>query len=144
MVITDTNRIKVLDDVDGRSVIQFHPATHNDVGVYKAVASNRVAKTVARCRVVIAVIPDAPDAPDAVAVSDTEVLLRWKQPRSDGNSQVICYSLEQKEHGKAEKLKLKKALVDEQPSPQEEDKAKMLFGNRHAVSKMHLAHGIRA
>ncbi|XP_061508158.1 obscurin isoform X8 [Anopheles gambiae] len=102
MVITDTNRIKVLDDVDGRSVIQFHPATHNDVGVYKAVASNRVAKTVARCRVVIAVIPDAPDAPDAVAVSDTEVLLRWKQPRSDGNSQVICYSLEQKEHGKAD------------------------------------------
>ncbi|XP_050073153.1 obscurin isoform X1 [Anopheles maculipalpis] len=102
MVITDTNRIKVLDDVDGRSVIQFHPATHNDVGVYKAVASNRIAKTVARCRVVIAVIPDAPDAPDAVAVSDTEVLLRWKQPRSDGNSQVICYSLEQKEHGKVD------------------------------------------
>uniref|UniRef100_A0A182Y0V6 DH domain-containing protein n=1 Tax=Anopheles stephensi TaxID=30069 RepID=A0A182Y0V6_ANOST len=102
MVITDTNRIKVLDDVDGRSVIQFHPATHNDVGVYKAVASNRIAKTVSRCRVVIAVIPDAPDAPDAVAVSDTEVLLRWKQPRSDGNSQVICYSLEQKEHGKVD------------------------------------------
>uniref|UniRef100_A0A1Y9HDM7 Titin n=1 Tax=Anopheles funestus TaxID=62324 RepID=A0A1Y9HDM7_ANOFN len=102
MVITDTNRIKVLDDVDGRSVIQFHPATHNDIGVYKAVASNRIAKTVARCRVVIAVIPDAPDAPDAVAVSDTEVLLRWKQPRSDGNSQVICYSLEQKEHGKVD------------------------------------------
>ncbi|XP_053676585.1 obscurin [Anopheles nili] len=102
MVITDTNRIKVLDDVDGRSVIQFHPATHNDVGVYKAVASNRIAKTVSRCRVVIAVIPDAPDAPDAVAVSDTEVLLRWKQPRSDGNSQVICYSLEIKEHGKVD------------------------------------------
>uniref|UniRef100_A0A182J430 Muscle M-line assembly protein unc-89 n=1 Tax=Anopheles atroparvus TaxID=41427 RepID=A0A182J430_ANOAO len=102
MVITDTNRIKVLDDVDGRSVIQFHPASHNDVGVYKAVASNRVAKTVARCRVVIAVIPDAPDSPDAVAVSDTEVLLRWKQPRSDGHSPVICYSLEQKEHGKVD------------------------------------------
>ncbi|XP_058124576.1 obscurin [Anopheles ziemanni] len=102
MVITDTNRIKVLDDVDGRSVIQFHPATHNDVGVYKAVASNRVAKTVARCRVVIAVIPDSPDCPDAVAVSDTEVLLRWKQPRSDGHSPVICYSLEQKEHGKVD------------------------------------------
>ncbi|XP_058062873.1 obscurin [Anopheles bellator] len=102
MVITDTNRIKVLSDVDGRSVIQFHPATHNDVGIYKAVASNRIAKTVARCRVVIALIPDAPDSPDAVAVSDTEVLLRWKQPRSDGNSQVFCYSLEIKEHGKVD------------------------------------------
>uniref|UniRef100_A0A8D8NTA4 Muscle M-line assembly protein unc-89 n=1 Tax=Culex pipiens TaxID=7175 RepID=A0A8D8NTA4_CULPI len=100
MVITDNNRIKVLDDVDGRSVIQFHPATFNDCGIYKAVASNRIAKTVARCRVVIAIIPDAPDSPDAVAVSDTEVLLRWKQPRSDGNSPVICYSLEIRQHGR--------------------------------------------
>jgi hypothetical protein len=31
------------------------------------------------------------------------------------------------------KIRSKLALVDEQPSPQEEDKAKMLFGNRHAV-----------
>ncbi|XP_058464862.1 obscurin isoform X3 [Malaya genurostris] len=100
MVVTDSSRIKVLDDVDGRSVIQFHPASHSDCGIYKAVASNRIAKTAARCRVVIAIIPDAPDCPDAVAASDTEVLLRWKQPRSDGNSPVICYSLEQKEHGK--------------------------------------------
>ncbi|XP_065086396.1 obscurin isoform X3 [Ochlerotatus camptorhynchus] len=102
MVVTDSNRIKVLDDVDGRSVIQFHPASHNDCGIYKAVASNRVAKTVARCRVVIAIIPDSPDCPDAVAVSDTEVLLRWRQPRHDGNSQVICYSLEMKQHGRAD------------------------------------------
>ncbi|EAT34172.1 AAEL013559-PA [Aedes aegypti] len=100
MVVTDSNRVKVLDDVDGRSVIQFHPASHNDCGIYKAVASNRIAKTTARCRVVIAIIPDAPDCPDAVAVSDTEVLLRWRQPRHDGNSQVICYSLEMKQHGK--------------------------------------------
>nr|XP_029726473.1 obscurin isoform X3 [Aedes albopictus] len=100
MVVTDSNRIKVLDDVDGRSVIQFHPASHNDCGIYKAVASNRIAKTTSRCRVVIAIIPDAPDCPDAVAVSDTEVLLRWRQPRHDGNSQVICYSLEMKQHGK--------------------------------------------
>ncbi|XP_062553320.1 obscurin isoform X6 [Armigeres subalbatus] len=102
MVVTDSNRIKVLDDVDGRSVIQFHPASHNDCGIYKAVASNRVAKTSSRCRVVIAIIPDAPDCPDAVAVSDTEVLLRWRQPRHDGNSQVICYSLEIKQHGKVD------------------------------------------
>ncbi|XP_055536216.1 obscurin isoform X3 [Wyeomyia smithii] len=100
MVVTDSGRIKVLDDVDGRSVIQFHPASHSDCGIYKAVASNRIAKTVSRCRVVIAIIPDAPDCPDAVAASDTEVLLRWKQPRSDGNSPVICYCLEIKEHGK--------------------------------------------
>ncbi|XP_053686874.1 obscurin [Sabethes cyaneus] len=100
MVVTDSGRIKVLDDVDGRSVVQFHPASHNDCGIYKAVASNRIAKTVARCRVVIAIIPDAPDCPDAVAASDTEVLLRWKQPRSDGNAPVICYCLEMKEHGK--------------------------------------------
>ncbi|XP_055610564.1 obscurin isoform X2 [Uranotaenia lowii] len=100
MVVTDSNRIKVLDDVDGRSVIQFHPASHNDCGIYKAVASNKISKTTARCRVVIAIIPDAPDSPDAVAVSDTEVLLRWKQPRSDGNSPVMCYCLEIKQHGR--------------------------------------------
>ncbi|XP_058829179.1 obscurin isoform X2 [Topomyia yanbarensis] len=102
MVVTDSTRIKVLDDVDGRSVLQFHPASHSDCGIYKVVASNRIAKTVARCRVVIAIIPDAPDCPDAVAASDTEVLLRWKQPRSDGNSPVICYSLEMKQHGKVD------------------------------------------
>ena len=96
-VIIEGNRIKILDDVDGRSVLQFLPASYNDIGIYKAVARNRIGQTVARTRVVIAMIPDAPDSPDAVAVSDTEILLRWKQPRHDGNSPVLCYSLEYKE-----------------------------------------------
>lgn len=30
-------------------------------------------------------------------VSDTEVLLRWKQPKYDGNSPVLCYNLQYKE-----------------------------------------------
>lgn len=33
----------------------------------------------------------------AVAVSDTEILLRWKQPRDDGNCSVLCYCLQYKQ-----------------------------------------------
>uniref|UniRef100_A0A182PN84 Fmp27_GFWDK domain-containing protein n=1 Tax=Anopheles epiroticus TaxID=199890 RepID=A0A182PN84_9DIPT len=51
--------------------------------------------------------------------------------KSDSRRVLLSQAIKQK-------LKLKKALVDEQPSPQEEDKAKMLFGNRHAVSKTRL------
>ncbi|XP_035788050.1 protein KIAA0100-like isoform X1 [Anopheles albimanus] len=47
--------------------------------------------------------------------------------KSDSRRVLLSQAIKQK-------LKLKKALVDEQPTPQEEDKAKMLFGNRHAVS----------
>lgn len=53
----------------------------------------------ARARVVLASPPSAPDSPDAVEISDTEVLLRWKQPKDDGNSTVLCYSLQCKEAG---------------------------------------------
>lgn len=41
--------------------------------------------------------PDAPDSPTAAEISDSEVLLRWKQPKYDGNSPVLCYSLQYKE-----------------------------------------------
>ncbi|XP_041768219.1 protein KIAA0100 isoform X1 [Anopheles merus] len=48
--------------------------------------------------------------------------------KSDSRRVLLSQAIKQK-------LKLKKALVDEQPSPQEEDKAKMLFGNRHARAR---------
>ncbi|XP_053675317.1 protein hobbit [Anopheles nili] len=48
--------------------------------------------------------------------------------KSDSRRVLLSQAIKQK-------LKLKKALVDEQPSPQEEDKAKMLFGNRHARTR---------
>lgn len=38
--------------------------------------------------------PDEPDSPEAVQISDTEILLSWKQPKFDGNSPIICYRLE--------------------------------------------------
>lgn len=40
--------------------------------------------------------PDSPDSPTASQVSDTEVLLTWRQPKHDGYSQVLCYSLQYK------------------------------------------------
>lgn len=94
MVLIENRRTKITTDEDGRSIVRFDPATRFDVGIYKAVARNKIGQTVARARVVHAELPDAPDSPEAIKVSDTEVLLRWKQPRDDGHSAVLCYSLQ--------------------------------------------------
>lgn len=59
-------------------------------------ARNKVGQTVAKARLVVGDIPSAPDSPEATDVSDTEMLLRWRVPRQDGNSSVLCYSLQQK------------------------------------------------
>lgn len=80
----------------GLSVLKLEPAYLYDCGVYKAVARNKVGQTVAKARLVVGDIPSAPDSPEATDVSDTEILLRWKVPRQDGNSPVLCYSLQQK------------------------------------------------
>ena len=81
----------------GVSILKLDPAHLYDCGVYKAVARNKVGQTVAKARLVVGDIPMAPDSPEATDVSDTEILLRWKVPRQDGNSPVLCYSLQQKE-----------------------------------------------
>lgn len=88
MVLQETKRIKIIIDEDGRSIVRFQPASHYDVGIYKAVARNKVGQTVARARVVLAALPDAPDSPEVAKVSDTEVFLRWKQPRKFGNTSI--------------------------------------------------------
>ncbi|XP_049307131.1 obscurin isoform X3 [Bactrocera dorsalis] len=97
MVLIESNRIKILTDEDGRSILRFDPALHTDIGIYKAVARNSLGQTVSRCRLVVATLPDAPDSPEVSAVSGKEILLRWKQPRNDGHSTVLCYSLQKKE-----------------------------------------------
>jgi len=50
--------------------------------------------------VVLAGVPTAPDSPEIADVSDNEVFLRWKQPKDDGNTSVLCYGLQYKEVGK--------------------------------------------
>jgi tRNA A-37 threonylcarbamoyl transferase component Bud32 len=96
MVLQESRRIQFHSDAQGRSILRLDPAIEFDIGIYKAVARNKIGQTSSRTRVVYAVIPDSPDAPEAVAVSDTEVLLRWKQPRDDGNCPVLCYCLQYK------------------------------------------------
>lgn len=96
MVVTESKRVKIEMDKNGRSFLKFNPAVMYDIGIYKAVARNSVGQTVARTRVVFAALPDAPDSPEASNISDTEILLRWKQPRDDGNSPVLCYKLQSK------------------------------------------------
>lgn len=89
----------MVEDSEGRSFLKFVSALHVDVGIYKAVARNRVGQTVARARVVVAAAPGSPDSPEAAEVSDKEILLRWKQPKDDGHSPVLCYSLQYKQAG---------------------------------------------
>ncbi|XP_034830933.2 obscurin isoform X5 [Maniola hyperantus] len=102
MVIAEGQRIKIIEDEEGRSTLKFDPAMHHDIGFYKVVARNKVGQTVARTRIVEATTPDAPDSPTATEISDTEILLRWKQPKYDGNSPVVCYSLQYREGDKVE------------------------------------------
>lgn len=97
MVIQESKRIQFHSDSQGRSILKLTPAIEFDIGIYKAVARNKVGQTSSRARLVYAVVPDAPEEPETVAVSDTEILLRWKQPRDDGNCPVICYCLQIKQ-----------------------------------------------
>ncbi|XP_071572462.1 protein Obscurin isoform X5 [Temnothorax nylanderi] len=97
MVIQENNRIKVTEDSDGRSILSFNPTKEHDIGIYKVVARNPIGQTIIRTRVLQATVSCGPDSPEASDVSDTEVLLRWKQPKYDGNSPVLCYNLQYKE-----------------------------------------------
>ncbi|KAE8753087.1 hypothetical protein FOCC_FOCC000010 [Frankliniella occidentalis] len=97
MVVQETVRISFKEDGEGRSILRLGPAHNMDIGIYKVVARNKGGQTVARFRVVLAGVPSSPDSPDVADVSDDEVFLRWKQPKDDGNTAVICYSLQYKE-----------------------------------------------
>ncbi|XP_035730757.1 obscurin-like isoform X6 [Vespa mandarinia] len=97
IVVQETKRIKITEDEDGRSILSFTPAKEHDAGIYKVVARNSLGQTVARTRMLIAMVPCGPDSPEATEISDTQVLLRWKQPKYDGNSAVLCYNLQYKE-----------------------------------------------
>ncbi|XP_046753437.1 obscurin isoform X5 [Diprion similis] len=96
LVIQEGNRVKVEEDNEGRSILTFNPAKDFDVGIYKVVARNKVGQTVARTRVLLATAPSSPDSPQTPEISDTEVLLRWKQPKDDGNSPILCYNVQYK------------------------------------------------
>ncbi|XP_076666422.1 obscurin isoform X4 [Andrena cerasifolii] len=94
IMIQETKRVSVTEDKDGRSILSFNPTKEHDVGSYKVVARNTLGQTVVRCRLVEALVPSGPDSPESADVSDTEILLRWKQPKYDGNSPVLCYNLQ--------------------------------------------------
>lgn len=83
-------------DEQGRSHYKLCPALGFDLGMYKVAARNKIGQTITRARILFGMTPDEPDSPEATQISDTEVLLTWKQPRYDGNSPVICYSLQYK------------------------------------------------
>ncbi|KAK0180904.1 hypothetical protein PV327_003237 [Microctonus hyperodae] len=96
LVIQEGKRLGIIEDTQGRSILSFNPAREHDIGIYKVVARNNVGQTVARTRVVLATVPGLPQAPEICGVSDTEVLLRWKPPKDDGNSEILCYNLQYK------------------------------------------------
>ncbi|XP_066901444.1 obscurin isoform X2 [Halyomorpha halys] len=96
MLVGTSSRLKIEEDNEGRSILRFLPFSNVDAGIYKAVARNRLGQTVSRTRVLLASIPDAPDSPQKSEVSDTQVLLRWKQPKHDGQSPIVYYTLQYK------------------------------------------------
>ena len=50
LVVSESHRLKVLEDEEGRSILKFEPASNVDVGIYKVVARNKVGQTQARTR----------------------------------------------------------------------------------------------
>ncbi|XP_063991065.1 obscurin isoform X7 [Diachasmimorpha longicaudata] len=96
LVIQEGKRISIVEATDGRSILSFNPTREYDVGIYKVVARNPVGQTVARTRIVLATVPGIPQAPEVCGISDTEILLRWKAPKDDGNSEILCYNLQYK------------------------------------------------
>ncbi|XP_031784410.1 obscurin isoform X4 [Nasonia vitripennis] len=94
MVVQESNRVRVTEDAQGRSILSLQPAREQDAGIYKVVARNKLGQTVARARLVNATLPCAPDSPEVREASDSEILLRWKQPKYDGNSAILCYGLQ--------------------------------------------------
>ncbi|XP_060875327.1 obscurin isoform X5 [Metopolophium dirhodum] len=98
IVLTESHRIKMLEDNDGRSILRLDPATELDLGIYKVVARNKFGQTTARARLVLAHEPGPMEAPIVKEYSDTEILLRWDHPKLDGNSPILCYQLEVREN----------------------------------------------
>ncbi|XP_025423037.1 obscurin isoform X4 [Sipha flava] len=98
IVLTESHRIKMLEDNDGRSILRLDPATELDLGIYKVVARNKFGQTTARARLVLAHPPGPMEAPIVQEYSDTEILLRWDHPKYDGNSPILCYQLEIREN----------------------------------------------
>lgn len=50
MVINESNRVKIREDDEGRSILRFEPALKIDLGIYKAVARNKVGQALVRTR----------------------------------------------------------------------------------------------
>lgn len=50
MVVSESHRVKILEDDLGRSILRFGPAHSMDMGIYKVTARNKSGQTVARCR----------------------------------------------------------------------------------------------
>jgi len=96
VLIMPGQRISVQENENGSSILKIESTALFDCGVYKVVARNKSGQTVAKARLVMGDTPSEPDSPEWPEISDTEILLRWKVPRSDGNSSVLCYSLQQK------------------------------------------------
>ncbi|XP_043238277.1 obscurin-like isoform X8 [Amphibalanus amphitrite] len=96
IVISESKRIKIIEEDDGRSRLQLQPASDFDQGVYKVVARNSVGQTVTKCRLFMGSEPGLPEMPEPVEHSDTEVMLRWKIPQDSGHTPILAYGLQMK------------------------------------------------
>lgn len=71
MVVQESNRIKVIEDAEGRSILTFNPTKEHDIGIYKVVARNPIGQTAVRTRMLLATVPFGPDSPEVIMRSST-------------------------------------------------------------------------
>ncbi|KAG7177807.1 Obscurin-like 6 [Homarus americanus] len=112
IILGESARV-TLNTSPGRSTLTYSECLDYDVGLYKVVARNQLGQATHRFRLVQGHIPGPCDSPEVSEVSDTEALIRWKNPIDDGGSQILCYSVQTLAENIDHEFYLVKTLVAE-------------------------------
>lgn len=95
-ILIQSSRIEMKQSKDGHCELRLKPGKAYDVGLYKCVARNTYGVATCRARLKIGDVPGHPEPPIVQQCSDTELYVVWNPPKNNGNSPVLCYSLEYK------------------------------------------------
>ncbi|XP_067131065.1 obscurin-like isoform X2 [Centruroides vittatus] len=112
-ILIESSRIEMKHYKDGHCELRLKPAKGYDVGLYKCVARNTYGVITCRARLKIGDVPGHPEPPTVQQCSDTELYAVWNPPKSDGNSPILCYSLEYKKSDEDQWSKAAKNIAHE-------------------------------
>lgn len=93
-VLVESQRIEITKTAEGRCGLRLKPTRAYDVGCFKCVARNDHGAVVCRAKLKLGTTPGRPEPPVAPDTSDSQAYLTWSPPRQDGNSPIMCYSIE--------------------------------------------------